>query len=219
MWSIRSIMCSSAGSGRWQPSARRWRGSSPAGRAHVAGRAARLEAPGRSFHIDGSSSKWISTGELACQPQATSALAFSRIPRHDDRRTRWGAIFATRPSKEKPMCICIFGVGRADRGDARGDCRPARDRRDFVRRVMTEAEAVADALGVVLPQPMEKRIESRWLHVSTGCRCCKTSRAADRSRSTCWPAPSPRCAAWSASRGRPTTWFSDLARLRGIREV
>ena len=41
---------------------------------------------------------------------------------------------------------------------------------------MTEAEAVAGALGVALPQPMEKRIESRWLHVSTGCRCCKTSR-------------------------------------------
>jgi len=65
----------------WQPSARWWRGSSPAGRAFVAGGAARLEAPGRSFHIDGSSSKWIS------------------------------AEFATRPSKEKPMRICIFGVG------------------------------------------------------------------------------------------------------------
>jgi hypothetical protein len=68
-------------------------------------------SPGRSFHIDGSSSKWLSAGELACQPQATSALAVSRIQRHDDRSTRGGAIFATRSSKEKPMRICIFGVG------------------------------------------------------------------------------------------------------------
>jgi hypothetical protein len=61
----------------------------------AAGRAARLETPGRSFHIDGSSSKWISAEELACRPQASSAPAVSRMSRHDDRRTRGGAVFDT----------------------------------------------------------------------------------------------------------------------------
>jgi hypothetical protein len=52
----------------------------------------------------------VFAGELARQPQPTSALAVSRFPRDDDRRTRGTAIFAMRPSKEKPMRICIFGV-------------------------------------------------------------------------------------------------------------
>jgi hypothetical protein len=63
----------------WQPSAWWWRGFSPAARSS---RGERLssKAPGISFHIDGSSSKWISARELAWQPQATSALLVSRIP-------------------------------------------------------------------------------------------------------------------------------------------
>jgi hypothetical protein len=94
-------------------------GSSPAGRALVTGRTARLEAPGRSFHIDGSSSKWICVGERACQPQATLALAAGRRTRARHRLVYWtcggnramrqdgkgAALPIGEPNRTRPDCV------------------------------------------------------------------------------------------------------------------
>ena len=56
--------------------------------------------------------------------------------------------------------LCWNSLALADRGDARRNCRPALDYQDrlahIVWRMMREAEAVANALGVVLPRAMEK---------------------------------------------------------------
>jgi len=51
-----------------------------AGRSRARRRArGRARSPGRSFHTDGSSSKWICAEELACQPQGIGGGCFADL--------------------------------------------------------------------------------------------------------------------------------------------
>jgi hypothetical protein len=182
-------------------------GSSPAGRALVVGLGARLEAPGRSFHIGGSSSKWIYARTRLPAVGDLGAGRLADFGAKQEKNAR-GANFAARPSKEKPMRVCIFGVGaigsyiaghlgsrpeghdtsagsssiracsngrslgperaigsvyrvgaevsggRADRGDIFGDLPTGPRLRDH----RAHDDGGTNALGVIRPQPTEKRI-------------------------------------------------------------